>query len=312
LNKPIAFRPQRSPVLSPDGATLTLFEAHATHAPSQIAESAGPTARPPLVLIHGTTDTHGSFDALAHALLTCDGLTHDSKNRFRIFTFDRRGRGASGDGSDYSLAREYEDIKAIVERVAFECSHRVTLVAHSYGAICALGGSQTTPVVEKLVAYEPPLPTGFDADYQEALHAAEALWKQRADEALVELFFRRVVKLPQRVIQGMRHLPGWTDRVASAATLIREMRAVTTANPVVTAEDFAGLQCPTLLLEGSHSPAFLIRATDHLYSVLPHAQRLRLDGQRHGAFMQAPQRVVEMMAPFLRAHTSPAQQPRRA
>jgi pimeloyl-ACP methyl ester carboxylesterase len=35
-----------------------------------------------------------------------------------VHALDRRGRGASGDGTDYSLAREHEDVAAVVDAVA--------------------------------------------------------------------------------------------------------------------------------------------------------------------------------------------------
>src|SRR5688572_19544021 len=63
-------------------------------------------AGPALVVIGGAlSDRHGG-DTLA-ARLASD---------FTVYTFDRRGRGDSGDTAPYAVAREVEDIAALIER----------------------------------------------------------------------------------------------------------------------------------------------------------------------------------------------------
>src|SRR3972149_2493053 len=78
----------------------------------------------PLILIHGSSS--GSRRWLP-ILDIPDG-------HFTVYRMERRGRGASGDGAAYSIAREVEDIVAVLQSIP----DRLNVLAHSYGAICAL------------------------------------------------------------------------------------------------------------------------------------------------------------------------------
>jgi pimeloyl-ACP methyl ester carboxylesterase len=72
---------------------------------------------------------------------------------------------------------------------------------------------------------------------------------------------------------------------------------------------YADVRCPTLLLVGGKSPAFLSRAADLLQGVLPDARRVVLDGVSHNApDQQAPARVAEQLAAFFAEAGAPAAQ----
>jgi pimeloyl-ACP methyl ester carboxylesterase len=81
---------------------------------------------PPLVLIHGAAADHNRWAPVLPAL----------EERFAVFAVDRRGRGRSGDTTDYALEREYENVVAVVE----SAGEGVNVLGHSYGGICALDG----------------------------------------------------------------------------------------------------------------------------------------------------------------------------
>jgi hypothetical protein len=57
------------------------------------------------VLIHGAAADHNRWAPVLPAL----------EERFAVFAVDRRGRGRSGDATDYALEREYEDAVAVVD-----------------------------------------------------------------------------------------------------------------------------------------------------------------------------------------------------
>jgi pimeloyl-ACP methyl ester carboxylesterase len=63
---------------------------------------------PPLVLVHGTPADHTRWRLLL-AYLEPHATVH---------AMDRRGRGGSGDGEEYALEREYEDVAAVAAVVA--------------------------------------------------------------------------------------------------------------------------------------------------------------------------------------------------
>ncbi|HEU4397426.1 MAG TPA: alpha/beta fold hydrolase, partial [Actinomycetota bacterium] len=63
---------------------------------------------PPLLLVHGTTADHTRWRPLLPYL----------EPHATVYALDRRGRGTSGDAPDYGVAREFEDVAAVVDAVA--------------------------------------------------------------------------------------------------------------------------------------------------------------------------------------------------
>jgi pimeloyl-ACP methyl ester carboxylesterase len=49
--------------------------------------------------------------------------------RHSVYAVDRRGRGLSGDGAEYGVEREFEDIAAVAEAL----DAPVDVLGHSYG-----------------------------------------------------------------------------------------------------------------------------------------------------------------------------------
>ena len=99
---------------------------------------------PPLVLVHGTSGTHGGFDLVQPNLA----------ESFTLIAIDRRGRGTSGDApGPYAIEREFEDLAAVVDLFGEPAS----VFGHSYGALIAFGAVPLARNLSKLVLYEPPL-----------------------------------------------------------------------------------------------------------------------------------------------------------
>lgn len=63
---------------------------------------------PPLLLVHGMTADHTRWRP----------LLPDLEPHATVYAMDRRGRGGSGDGPEYSMAREFDDVAAVVDAVA--------------------------------------------------------------------------------------------------------------------------------------------------------------------------------------------------
>jgi len=96
---------------------------------------------PPLLLVHGATADHTTTWRFVLSAL---------EDRFTVCAMDRRGRGGSGDSPTYELAREAEDVAAVVDALG----QPVNLLGHSYGALCAIEGALCTAGVQRLVLYE--------------------------------------------------------------------------------------------------------------------------------------------------------------
>jgi pimeloyl-ACP methyl ester carboxylesterase len=70
-----------------------------------------------------------------------------------VLTYDRRGRGESGDTAPYSIEREVEDLQALIELAGGSAS----VFGFSSGAILALKAVADGVAVKRLDLYEPPL-----------------------------------------------------------------------------------------------------------------------------------------------------------
>ncbi len=79
---------------------------------------------PPIVLVGGALSDRSVGAPLA-ALLA---------RRFTVFTYDRRGRGDSGDTAPYAVEREVEDLGALIA----EAGGSAFVFVHSSGAVLAL------------------------------------------------------------------------------------------------------------------------------------------------------------------------------
>jgi pimeloyl-ACP methyl ester carboxylesterase len=237
-------------------------------------------AGPPLVLVHATTGAHWSFNLLVPALV----------DRFTVYAIDRRGRGESGDGADYSIEREFEDVAAVVDSIAEPAS----VFGHSSGATVALGAGLVVRNLQRLVLYEPS--PGIAAVPSEDLAKIDALVARgEREEALV--FGLGAFGLTPGEIDQIRSLPTWPERVGAAHTVTREVRAEETYS--VNYEKFRDLTTPVLLLLGEKSPGWASDGTERIRSALPNAQVAILEGQGHAATMTAPQFVADEIRRFL-------------
>ena len=73
----------------------------------------------PLGIVHGAVADHRRWHPLLPYL----------EPHATVHALDRRGRGASGDAIGYDLAREFEDVAAVVDAVAKTSGRRSTCTA---------------------------------------------------------------------------------------------------------------------------------------------------------------------------------------
>lgn len=238
---------------------------------------------PPLLLVHGTTASHERWNAIAPRFA----------DRFTVASMDRRGRGGSGDGPDYDLLREAEDIASVVDALGSS----VSVLAHSYGALCALEAALLTDAIERMILYEPPVPgdtpiiaPGLPERMQELIDNGEA------EEALV-LFMREGPKLPKDELAAYRKLPMWPRRVELMPTVPRELTFDKTYR--FDENRFSGLDIPVLLLVGSDSPEMFHDGAARLDAALPNSRIESMTGQQHIAMDIAPDLFMEKVMGFL-------------
>lgn len=241
---------------------------------------------PAIVIVHQSVATGASWHRVAELLAT----------DFTCYVLNRRGRPGSGDTAPYSIEREYEDIEAALQLASDESGTRADLVAHSFGAVCALGAALLDPP-RRLVIYEPPLPYGGTVagpvlpDYKAAIEAGDR------DRAL-EIAYAQFASVPPAKIQQMRDRPEWREASALAHTWTREVEAVEAHGPSL--KRYRSLNIPVLLLLGAQSgPHPFQDTTRGLVQTLPHARLVELAGQGHLANERVPALLANIIRDFL-------------
>jgi len=238
---------------------------------------------PPLLLVHGTTADHTRWQ----------GVTPQLSQRYTVFAMDRRGRGESGDGPEYHLEREAEDVAAVAEAIG----EPVFILGHSYGAACSLEAALLTDRIHKMILYEPPIPTGVLMYPPGVPDEMQSLVDEGHWESALELFFKDVVRMPEQELAQYRRLPMWKRRVQLAPTIPRELAIDTTYRFVP--EKFADFRVPTRLMLGGDSPPLFQRAVDAVHQAVPNTEVVVLPGQQHIAMDTDPELFLREVIRFL-------------
>jgi alpha-beta hydrolase superfamily lysophospholipase len=198
---------------------------------------------------------------------------------FTAFTYDRRGRGQSGDTPPYAVEREVEDIAALVS----EAGGSADLWGISSGGVLALEAARRVSGVRKVALYEAPLLVDYSRPTTEDhwRRIAEAIAGHRRGEA-VKLFLQSV-GMPDPFIALMRLLPVWSKLKAVAHTLPYDGAIVANyqRGRSLPAWHWAGVTVPTLVMDGAKSPQWMRRGNRALSLALPNALYRSLEGQTH-------------------------------
>jgi pimeloyl-ACP methyl ester carboxylesterase len=156
---------------------------------------------PALILVDGALGTRSSGSKPELAKLLAQHLT--------VYSYDRRGRGDSGDTTPYAVEREVEDIDALID----EAGGSAFVHGHSSGACLALHATvQLGDRVKRLALYEAPWnddPAVQQAWGEYLSKLAEALASDRRGDAVA--LFMAYVGTPTAQIEAMRH-SRWTGR----------------------------------------------------------------------------------------------------
>jgi len=227
---------------------------------------------PPVILIDGARCYRGMGQSGQLAELLAQ--------HFTVFTYDRRGRGASGDTAPYAVEREVEDIAALLG----EAGGSAFVWGTSSGAVLALETANRLSGIKKLALYEAPFivddtrPTTEDGwDRISGAVAAD----RRSDA--VKLFLK-LVGVPGFVRALMPlMIPMWLKLKAVAHTLPYDGAVVreNQKGKPLPASRWASVTIPALVMDGGNSPAWMRHANRSLASVLPNARYQTLQGQTH-------------------------------
>jgi pimeloyl-ACP methyl ester carboxylesterase len=227
---------------------------------------------PALIIVDGALCYRASGPGGPLAALLAD--------RFTVFTYDRRGRGDSGDTKPYAVDREIEDLDALIT----EAGGSAFVFGSSSGAALALEAANRGVPMKKLALYEspcivddthPPLPPDFLSRLQRLVAA-----DRRGDAVKM---FLRLVGVPAIGMLIMPLMPAWSKLKAVAHTLPYDITIVQDnqrGKPFSKAR-WPGATMPALAMDGSKSPPWMRNGMRALAAALPNATFRTLDGQTH-------------------------------
>ena len=241
---------------------------------------------PALILVDGAMGTRASGSKPELATLLA--------RHFAVYSYDRRGRGDSGDTKPYTVDREIEDIAAVID----EAGGSAFLFGHSSGGCLALDATvKLDGKVGKLAIYEAPYNDDPDAQkvWREYIkNLTEALAADRRGDAVA--LFMALVGLPAARIEEVRHLPFFSGMEAVAPTLAYDHTAIMGKDGTIPRERAARVHVPTLVMAGGNGLPFMLETARTLSQIIAGAELRVLDGQTHEV---DPKVLAPVLAEFL-------------
>ena len=260
---------------SPDG-TVIAYEAYGS----------GPV----VVVVGGAFCDRGAFRDVAQSL---------GDLGFTGVTFDRRGRGDSGDTRPYAVAREVEDIASIITAAGEHGSAAFAFGVSSGGALVIEAVAAGVPLT-KAAAIEVPYRTGAwppaPDDYIGTLERFEAAGDR---EGILRYFNDVVVGMPPEMVDGMVGSPMWEPMLAMTYTVKYDGLCLGGDDQSLPADVLSKVTIPFLSIcsSGTAMP-WLHDAAGVVADALPNGTAVELAGEFH----QVPAPVLApALADFFRA-----------
>ena len=203
---------------------------------------------------------------------------------FTVYSYDRRGRGDSGDAMPYAVEREIDDLAAVIK----SAGGRAHVWGLSSGAVLALEAAAAGLPIRKLAVQEPPLVID-PVDRKpppELLQRLTALIGAGQRAAAVRYFMVDAMGAPSFVPALLRLMPGaWKALTAVAHTLPYDaalLQGYHEGRPLPDGQ-WASVTIPTLVMCGAskETPVFLQHAAEAVAAVLPDGHLVQRRGLGH-------------------------------
>jgi pimeloyl-ACP methyl ester carboxylesterase len=190
----------------------------------------------PVVLVHGTMGGKEDWFEVRRRLSA----------GFEVTAFDRRGRGDSQDGPEYSIEREVEDVLAVIDA----SKPPVHLVGHSFGAVVSLlAAARAGDRIDKLVIYEPPMGEVQPAS-DEWLDQLDTMVTAGDLDGAVKIFAAAAIITDGELRTNRSNDRVWAGLRDAVRTAGREIRAAKAVLPIDKGV-LGSISVPTLVLLGA-------------------------------------------------------------
>jgi pimeloyl-ACP methyl ester carboxylesterase len=238
---------------------------------------------PTIVFVSGATQRKEDWTDLAEAM---------AGEGFRAVTYDRRGRGDSGDTTPYAVEREIEDIAAVIAANGGSAG----LLGQSSGGALANRATAAGLPITRLTTFETPYRVGDGPepppDYVEHL---QELYDADDPAAMLEYFMVAGVGQPQEQVDQMKQLPFWDALVPLGRTVLYDAHCLGSSQAPLPTELLGSITVPMLCLGSTGSPGWLRAGAEASAQAAPHGRFVVLEGEFHSA-------PASVLAPVLADH----------
>ncbi len=252
----------------------------------------------PVILIHGWPLTGDMWEYQVVALLEAG---------YRVITYDRRGFGQSAHpATGYNYDRFADDLAAVIEALDLQS---VALIGFSMGGgeiaryLHRHGGTRISRVmfVSSVVPYllkDDDNPEGVDEsvfdDMQDQIRADRFDFLQTFAKQFYGYGF-----VSRPVSQGVLD---WTFTLALMASPVATLECVDAFARTDFRADLAAVTMPTLIIHGTSDKTVPIEPTARAAaSRLANARLIEYEGEPHGLFATAPERLNQDIIDFLQS-----------
>ena len=200
---------------------------------------------------------------------------------FTVYTYDRRGRGESGDTKPYAVDREIEDLEALIDHAGGK--------AHLFGV--SSGAALSLQAAAKLGAAKVSKLALYDAPYGQPQRVFTEQ-KDRVNELVrtgqpgdAAAYFLTAIGTPPKVLEGMKSSPAWDTMKKIDHTLVYDYDVL--GDGQVPEGVAKAITVPTLVMNGEKSMDFMHAAAARMASLIPNARHTTIKGQAHGVTADA-------------------------
>jgi pimeloyl-ACP methyl ester carboxylesterase len=250
------------------------------------------TGEVPLVLVHGSWDSHEDWDLLVPRLT----------DSFRVLTYDRRGHSASerpaGQGS---IRDDVTDLAELIEQLGLAPAW---VVGNSFGASIVLRlASERPELLRGVIVHEPPLLALLADDPAHAPMLEEV--EQKVDDVVKRIAAGDHAGAAEQFVETVALGPGMWAKMPpkSQRTLIENAPTfIDEANdPEQLSFDLEwvrGFSRPALLTTGDQSPPIFTSVVTQLAEALPDEQTMTFPGAGHMPHVTHPDAYAKAIINF--------------
>ena len=226
---------------------------------------------PPLIIVDGAFCYRENGPATELASLLAQ--------HFTVFTYDRRGRGESGDTAPYTVEREIDDLRAL----AREAGGTPFVLGISSGGGLTLQAVANGVGAKKIALYEPPYLAGGNGprSFEDARNRLQSLVSAGDRAGAVRFFMTDVYGAPRAFVFAMPFLMpnSWKRNKLVVHTVPYDLTIL--GDRSVLNERRSSISVPALVIGGEKSPKELHDAVAAVANTLPNGHSRFLPGQDH-------------------------------